>query len=61
MGNTSSAVKRKYNNRVYKQVKVELNKELVESFENKLKSDGISKAEFFRQAIKQYLNGTPED
>ena len=52
---------KKYKAKAYKQIKVEYNREFVERFENKLKADGISKAEFFRQAIKQYLGDTPED
>lgn len=60
MGNTSSAVKRKYNNRVYKQIKVELNKEFVEQWEAAIKEDGITKAEFIRQAIMQYLKERAE-
>lgn len=55
MSNTSSAVKRKYNNKVYKQVKVELKKELVEQWEIAIKEDGITKAEFIRNAITEYL------
>ena len=55
MSNTSSAVKRKYNNKVYKQIKVELKKEIVEQWEIAIKSDGISKAEFIRSAITEYL------
>lgn len=56
MGKTSSLVKRKYNNRVYKQIKVELKKEIVEQWEAAIKKEGITKAEFFRQAISKYLN-----
>lgn len=52
---------KKYKAKAYKQIKVEYNREFIERFENKLKADGISKAEFFRQAIKQYLGDTPED
>lgn len=55
MSNTSSAVKRKYNNKVYKQIKVELKKEIVEQWEIAIKNDGISKAEFIRNAITEYL------
>lgn len=55
MSNTSSAVKRKYNNKVYKQIKVELKKEIVEQWEIAIKNDGISKAEFIRSAILEYL------
>lgn len=46
---------KKYKAKAYKQIKVEYNREFVEKFEAKLKSDGISKAEFFRQAIKNYI------
>lgn len=48
------AVKR-YKAKAYKQIKVEYKREFVEAFEKKLKQDGISKAEFFRDAIKNYM------
>lgn len=47
---------KKYKAKAYKQIKVEYNREFVENFEQKLKEDGISKAEFFRRAINEYLN-----
>lgn len=47
---------KKYKAKAYKQIKVEYKKDFVEAFEEKLKSDGISKAEFFRRAINEYLN-----
>lgn len=46
---------KKYKAKAYKQIKVEYNREFVEKFESKLKDDGISKAEFFRRAINEYL------
>ena len=46
---------KKYKAKAYKQIKVEYKRDFVEKFEEKLKNDGISKAEFFRQAITQYL------
>lgn len=46
---------KKYKAKAYKQIKVEYKREFVEAFENKLKADGISKAEFFRRAIKSYM------
>lgn len=55
MGNTSSAVKNRWNKTHYKQITAQLNKELVIRLEEKLKADGITKAEFIRNAIKQYL------
>lgn len=54
--NTSSEVKNRWNKAHYKQVATQLDKELVERWEEKLKADNISKAEFIRNAIKSYLN-----
>ncbi|MCC8069219.1 MAG: ribbon-helix-helix domain-containing protein [Ruminococcus sp.] len=56
MSKTSSKVKDKYNKKVYKPISVRLKKELVEDFEKKLNQDGVSKAEFIRNSIIQYLN-----
>ena len=55
MGKTSSAVKQRYNAKVYKQISIQLKKELVEEWEKKLAADGIGKAEFIRNAITLYL------
>jgi len=60
MGKTSNAVKQRYNEKNYKQVKVSLKIELVEQWEKKLQEDSISKAEFIRSAIMKYLGGTLE-
>lgn len=46
---------KKYKAKAYKQIKVEYKREFVEAFEEKLKQDGITKAEFFRNAIKSYM------
>lgn len=56
MGNTSWEVKAKYNKKVYKTITLQLKINLVEKLNEKLKQDGMSKAEFFRQAIENYLN-----
>ena len=53
--NTSSKVVQRYKNKVYKRVVADLPKELVARWEEKLKSDGIGKSEFIRNAIKAYL------
>ncbi len=53
---TSSAVKRKYNNKVYSTVRAELPKELVEVFKEKCKTEGISQASVIKTAIEEYLN-----
>lgn len=55
MSTTSWQVKAKYNKKVYKSVSVQLDKELVARWEEKLKADGIGKSEFIRNAIKEYL------
>ena len=46
---------KKYKAKAYKQIKVEYKRDFVESFEEHLKADGISKAEFVRRAINEYL------
>lgn len=56
MGKTSSAVKQRYNEKAYKQIKVSLKKDLVAEWEEKLARDGIPKAEFIRNAITEYLS-----
>lgn len=55
--NTSSKVIQRYKNKVYKRVVADLPKDLVASWEERLKTDQISKSEFIRNAIKQYLDG----
>lgn len=61
MGKTSSAVKQKYNNKVYSQINIRLPKELVRSWEERLQKDNISKAEFLRGAINKYLKNNAGD
>lgn len=52
---TSSAVKQRYNKKVYRAITIRLKKELVSEWEEALKEDEIPKAEFVRSAINQYL------
>lgn len=52
---TSSAVKQRYNKKVYSAITVRLKKELVGEWEEAIKEDNISKAEFVRRSINQYL------
>ena len=54
--NTSSAVKNRWNKAHYKQITVQLNKNLVSVWEEKIKSQSITKSEFIRNAIKNYLD-----
>lgn len=51
---------KKYKAKAYRQIKVEYKKEFVEAFEAQLARDGLSKAEFFRTAITNYLNKEAE-
>ena len=52
---TSTAVKRRYNNKVYSQIKVELQKELVAEFKAKCAETGISQASVFRKAMEEFI------
>ncbi len=55
MSATSWQSKAKYNKKVYKTISVQLDKNLVSEFEERLKQDGMGKSEFIRNAIKEYL------
>ena len=46
---------KKYKAKAYKQIKVEYKREFVEEWEAAIKEDGISKVEFIRRAITDYL------
>lgn len=52
---TSSAVKNRYNAKVYGQINVLLPKEMVEMFKAKCKDEGISQAQVVREAVEQFL------
>jgi metal-responsive CopG/Arc/MetJ family transcriptional regulator len=60
MGNTSSKVKNRYNSKVYDKITVQLKKDLVCRFEEKLAQEGETKAGFFRKAIQAYLGDPPD-
>lgn len=53
--NTSSAVKNRWNKAHYRQITVQLDKDLVSRWEEKIKTENISKSEFVRRAIKEYM------
>ena len=55
MSKTSTASKQKYLNKAYSQIAIRLPKDLVSRWEEKLQADNIGKAEFLRNAIKNYL------
>ena len=52
---TSSAVKNRYNAKVYGVVNIKVDKELVEKFKEKCKSRGISQAQIIKKAMEDYL------
>lgn len=54
---TSSAVKRRYNNKVYSRVIAELPKDLVARFKEKCADTGVSQASVVKAAIEKFLEG----
>lgn len=52
---TSSAVKRRYNNKVYSTIAVQLPKELVAEFKSLCKVNGDSQASIVKKSIEQYI------
>ena len=52
---TSTAAKRRYNNKVYAKVQAELPRELVEQFKLKCKETDTSQASVLRDAIADFL------
>lgn len=55
MSKTNYEALKRYRDKALKKVTIDLRKELAEEWEEKLKADGLSKAEFLRNAINQYL------
>ncbi len=53
---TSSAVKRRYNDKVYSVVKAELPKDLVTEFKELCKKKGVSQASIIKSALEQFVN-----
>jgi len=56
---TSSAVKRKYNSKVYSPIRAELPKELVANFKLATKQQGVSVASVLKKSIEEYLKKYP--
>ena len=52
---TSTDVKRRYNERVYSRIYLQLPKEVVEAFKLKCTSDGVSQASVLLAAIEKFL------
>lgn len=53
---TSSAVKNRYNSKVYGRIGVSLPKALVEAFKEKCDAENISQAQVIKSAIEKFLN-----
>ncbi len=58
---TSSAVKNRYNNRVYGSVIVRIPKEMAEAFKEKCTAAGISQAQVIKKAIEEFLSEQEEE
>jgi len=52
---TSSAVKDRYNKKVYDSVSARPPKELVEAFKKKCREEGISQAQIIKKAVEEFL------
>lgn len=52
---TSSAVKDRYNKKVYDSVSVRLPKELVEAFKKKCLEKDISQAQIIKQTVEEFI------
>lgn len=53
---TSSEVKRRYNQKTYGAVSVQLPKNLVARFKEKCRAEGVSQAQIVKKAIEEFLN-----
>lgn len=53
---TSSAVKRRYNEKVYDMISARIPKELAAAFKEKCAAEGIAQAQIMKKAIEEFLN-----
>lgn len=53
---TSTAVKARYNNKVYEQLAFKLPKDLVKRFKEKCAAEKVSQAQIIKKAIEEFLN-----
>ncbi len=61
MSKTSSEVKRRYNQKTYKEFRAQIHIPLMDQIEQELRKRDWSKAEFIRQAAQELLGITLED
>lgn len=54
---TSTAVKQKYNERVYDVISIRIPKETAAEFKAKCAAEGIPQAQIIKKAIEDFLNG----
>ena len=52
---TSTAVKSRYNDRVYEKIAVRIPKETAQAFKEKCTAEGIAQAQVIKEAIKRFL------
>lgn len=52
---TSTAVKARYNNKVYDQISFKLQKDLVKRFKAKCAAEGVPQAQIIKKAIEEFL------
>ncbi len=61
MTKPSYEVIKRYRDKALKRVTIDLRADLAERWEQKLKADGIGKAEFLRNSIQAYLGETNQN
>lgn len=61
MSHTSWQVKDRYNKKTYSTITVRLKKELVKEFDIARQEDNITRAEFVRRSINQYLENRKKE
>ena len=60
-GKTSWQVKDRYNKKTYSTITLKLKKDLVSEFDKKIASEGTTRTEVLRNAIKEYLKEQNEE
>lgn len=53
---TSTAVKARYNNKVYDKITISVPKDLAAQFKAKCATEGISQAQIFKTAMEEFIN-----
>ena len=54
---TSTAVKRRYNEKVYDSIAVRVPKELATKFKEKCLAEGVSQAQVLKKTMEDFVNG----